>query len=164
MSNLKAATLMTVFALFSTQAIASDTYGPFPITLKGYNGEISNSVSYSGQIARQLLHNSLKKAIGAGASLDTTMGYFNGFDGALPLLDPKSSDKFPVDITDINALKKTNLSGKAYKGTISGWPGAMSGKEVLISMIEHASKADKGFDATHGYDSVSYTHLRAHET
>ena len=154
MSNLKAATLMTGFALFSPQAVASDTYGPFPITVKGYNGDISNSVSYSGQIARQLLHNSLKKAIGAGASLDTTMGYFNGFDGALPLLDPKSSDKFPVDITDINALKKTNLSGKAYKGTISGWPGAMSGKEVLISMIEHASKADKGFDATHGYDYI----------
>jgi hypothetical protein len=143
-----------VFALFSVEVTAAEVYGPFPITLNGYSGDKSNSASYSGQIARHLLHNSLKKALGAGAPLETTMGYFNGSDAPLPSLDPKSSDKFPVDVDDINALSKTNLSGKAYKGSLAGWPGAMSGKKMLVSMIEHASKVDKGFDEKHGYDYV----------
>ena len=38
-------------------------YGPYPVTLKGYSGDKTNSVSYNGQVGRQLLHNSLKKAI-----------------------------------------------------------------------------------------------------
>ena len=47
-------------ALMSSTVMAGDVYGPFPITLKGYDGDRTNSVSYSGQVARQLLHNSLK--------------------------------------------------------------------------------------------------------
>jgi hypothetical protein len=136
----------------SSAAMAGDVYGPFPTTLKGYDGEKTNSVSYSGQVARQLLHNSLKKAISSGASIDNTMGYFNGGDGELPLLDPKSSDSFKVDVTDINAVSRSNLSGKAYKGSIAGWPGNMTGKEALASMIEMAAATEKGYDATHGYD------------
>ena len=136
----------------TTAAMAADVYGPYPTTLKGYNGDKTNSVSYSGQVGRQLLHNSLKKAIGSGASLDVTMGYFNGADGVLPLLDPKSSDSFKVDVTDINTVSKTNLSGKAYKGGIPGWPGNMTGKEVLASMITMAAATEKGNDATHGHD------------
>ena len=69
-------------------------YGPYPITLQGYSGNKTNSVSYSGQVGRQLLHNSLKKAVSSGASLDVLNGYFNGSDGPLPLLDPVSSDSF----------------------------------------------------------------------
>ena len=103
----------------ASPALASDVYGPYPITLKGYDGDKTNSVSYSGQVGRQLLHNSLKKAIGSGAALDVTMSYFNGADGELALLDPKSSDSFKVDVTDINTVSKTNLSGKAYKGSLS---------------------------------------------
>ena len=37
------------------------TYGPFPVTLQNYSGDKENSVSYSGQIGRQVLHTSLKK-------------------------------------------------------------------------------------------------------
>ena len=153
---------LTIFAgvafagLLSTSAIAdghgNHVYGPFPVTLKGYSGDKSNSVSYSGQVGRQLLHNSLKKAIGKNAGLDTLNSYFNGSDGDLPILDPVSSDKFMVDHTNVNEISKTNLSGKAYKGNIAGWPGGMSGKEVLASMIERASKVDSGYDAEHGYD------------
>ena len=55
-------------ALMSSTVMAGDVYGPFPITLKGSNGDKTNSVSYSGQVGRQLLHNSLKKAVGSGAS------------------------------------------------------------------------------------------------
>jgi hypothetical protein len=130
-------------------------YGPYPITLKGFSGDKTNSVSYSGQVGRQLLHNSLKKAVSSGASLDVLNGYFNGSDSPLPLLDPVSSDSFKVDVTDINTVSKTNLSGKAYKGVIAGWPGNMTGKEMLQSMIEMAAETG-GYDADHGYD---YTQL-----
>ena len=44
-------------------------YGPYPVTLKRYSGDETNSVSYNGQVGRQLLHNSLKKAVSSGASL-----------------------------------------------------------------------------------------------
>lgn len=152
----------TIFAgvafagLMSTSALAAGhgnhAYGPFPITLKGYSGDKTNSVSYAGQVGRQLLHNSLKKAIGKNAGLDTLNTYFNGSDGDLPILDPVSSDKFVVDHTNANDISKTNLSGKAYRGDIAGWPGGMSGREVLASMIERASKVDGGYDAKHGYD------------
>ena len=98
----------------------------------------------------------LKKAMSSGASIDVLNGYFNGSDSALELLDPKSSDKFKVDVTNINDVSKTNLSGKAYKGAINGWPGNMTGKEVLASMIERGAASSKGFDAKHGYD---YTQL-----
>ena len=139
-------------ALMSSTVMAGDVYGPFPITLKGYDGDRTNSVSYSGQVGRQLLHNSLKKAVGSGASKDVMLGYFNGADGELPLLDPKSKEGFTVDVTDINTVSKTNLSGKAYKGSIPGWPGNMTGKEVLASMIDMAAGTEKGYDAQHGYD------------
>ena len=130
-------------------------YGPYPVTLKGYSGDKTDSVKYTGQVGRQLLHNSLKKAVSSGASLDVLNGYFNGSDNPLPLLDPVSSDSFKVDVTDINTVSKTNLSGKAYKGVIAGWPGNMTGKEMLQSMIEMAATSG-GYDATHGYD---YTQL-----
>ena len=134
--------------------MARDVYGPYPVTLKSYSGDKTDSVSYSGQVGRQLLHNSLKKAIGNGAALDVTMSYFNGSKGTLALLDPKSSDGFKVDVTDINSVSKTNLSGKAYKGIVSGWPGNMTGKEALESMITMAATVEKGYDAAHGYDYV----------
>ena len=121
---------------------AKHVYGPYPVTLLGYQGSETNSVSYSGQFGRQLLHNSLKKAMSSGASIDVLNGYFNGSDSALELLDPKSSDKFKVDVTNINDVSKTNLSGKAYKGAINGWPGNMTGKEVLASMIERGAASN----------------------
>ena len=144
--------LMASISVLSSQALAGDIYGPYPITLKGYEGDKTNSVSYSGQVGRQLLHNSLKKAIGNGASLDEMNAYFNGSDNELQLLDPKSSDSFKVDVTNINDVSKTNLSGKAFKGNIAGWPGNMSGKAVLENMIVKASQVEKGYDAVHGYD------------
>ena len=156
MSKLTILAGFVLTGLMSTSAIAdghgNHVYGPFPVTLKGYSGDKTNSVSYSGQVGRQLLHNSLKKAIGKNAGLDTLNSYFNGSDEELPILDPVSSDKFMVDYSNVNDISKTNLSGKAYKGDISGWPGGMSGKEVLASMIARSSEVDGGYDATHGYD------------
>ena len=66
-SKIASLSLSGVLVSFVSSAIAdghaNHVYGPFPITLSGYQGDETNSVSYSGQIGRQLLHNSLKKAI-----------------------------------------------------------------------------------------------------
>jgi hypothetical protein len=144
--------LLASVSTLSSQAVAGDVYGPYPTTLKGYAGDKTNSVSYSGQVGRHLLHNSLKKAIGNGASLDEMNAYFNGSENELTLLDPKTSVSFRVDVTNINDVSKTNLSGKAFKGEIGGWPGNMSGKAVLENMIVKASQVKKGYDSAHGYD------------
>ena len=61
-----------------------DVYAGFPVTLKGYEGSAATSVSYGGQIARQVLHDSLKKLAGKGtgapdAELKAKMtAYFEG--------------------------------------------------------------------------------------
>ena len=55
-----------------------DVYGPNPVTLKGYSGSKTDSTAYTGQIARQLLHNSLKKIVSTGNPND-----FNCYDMSL---------------------------------------------------------------------------------
>ena len=57
-----------------------EVYGPYPITLKGYDGDKTNSVKYTGQMARQVLHDSLKALVKTG-DLDKMMSYYNGEDG-----------------------------------------------------------------------------------
>ena len=69
MKHITSGTIL-VTSLLTSAAFASDVYGPYPITLKGYNGDATNSVAYSGQVGRQLLHNSLKKAISNGAPMN----------------------------------------------------------------------------------------------
>ena len=54
MKRLKATTAIVAIALSGTMAL-SDGYGPFPVTLQGYSGDKTNTVSYSGQIARHVL-------------------------------------------------------------------------------------------------------------
>ena len=44
----------------TTALTAHHFYGPYPVTLKGYSGDKTNSVSYGGQIARQTMEQSLK--------------------------------------------------------------------------------------------------------
>ncbi len=151
MKHITSGTIL-VTSLLTCAAFASDVYGPYPVTLKGYSGDATNSVSYSGQVGRQLLHNSLKKAISNGAPMNELKAYFNGSDSELPLLDPVSSADFKVDVSNINDVSKTNLAGKAYGGVINGWPGGMTGKEVLLSMIERAAQTENGYDAKHGHD------------
>ena len=72
-------------ALLSGTAIADDmVYAGFPVTVKGYDGKKTTSVSYTGQIARHILHDSLKKLAGSGngaenAELKAMMtAYFEG--------------------------------------------------------------------------------------
>ena len=159
MKKLKVTTAIVAVALSGTMAL-SDGYGPFPVTLKGYSGDKTNTVSYSGQIARHVLEQSLKKLAGKGngggnaADLEAQMlSYFNGSDDDLPIIAPKSKDGFKIKQTSLHQISKgKNISGKFYDGAMPAWPGNMSGKDVAYNMIAMAAKANKGFDADTGYD------------
>lgn len=146
-------------SLFSIQAAAAPLYADFPVTLKGYSGDKTSSVSYGGQMARHQLHNALKvlslKGNGeANAELKAQMlSYFSGKDAGRPILSPVSKEGFAIAETNVDQLSKgKNLAGKTYKGAVTGWPGNKTGAEVLEFLIEKASAADAGFDYVNGMD------------
>lgn len=159
MKKLKMTTAIVAVALSGSMAL-SDGYGPFPVTLNGYSGDKTNTVSYSGQAARHVLEQSLKKLAGKGngggnaTALEAQMlSYFNGSDEDLPIIAPKSKDGFKIKQTSLHQISKgKNISGKFYNGAMPAWPGNMSGKDAAYNMISMASKANKGFDAETGYD------------
>ncbi len=138
-------------------ASADDVYGPFPVTVKGYTGAQKNSVGYSGQITRHVIHDSLKKLAGQGngkpnPELKTKMmSYFKGKDAGREILAPKTKGDFVIlqaGIDDIS--KKTNLAGKTFNGTVTGMPNGMTGSELVEFWIDKASSADKGVDMANG--------------
>ena len=137
----------------SSNAGGHDVYGPYPITLKGYSGDATNSVKYTGQMARHALHDSLKALIKTG-DLNKMMSYYNGEDG-LSIIAPASKGDFVIKQSMISEIGSGNLSGKAYKGLIPGW-GNLTGPEVLEHMMTKAAEAEGGFDASTGFD---YTQL-----
>ena len=141
--------------IFSPQIFADGhkVYGPYPITLKGYSGDKTNSVKYTGQMARQALHDSLKALVKSG-DVAKMMAYYNGEDG-LEIIAPKSKDDFKIKQTMIADIGSGNLSGKTYKGAVAGW-GNLTGPEVLEHMMTKAGEVDGGFDPNTGFD---YTQL-----
>ncbi|MGB1007474.1 MAG: hypothetical protein ACPGVX_09870, partial [Thalassobaculaceae bacterium] len=82
----------TLTACVAPREANSDLYDKFPVTLKGYTGDKTNSVSYSGQIARHVLHDSLKAMIGsvpAGtAKRDQLMAYYQGKEAGRAAVAP----------------------------------------------------------------------------
>lgn len=137
----------------------SKTYSNFPVTVSGYAGDKKSSESYGGQMARHVLHTSLKSMIGesngkANPELKKQLeSYFDGIDEGRKITSPVSKDGFPIKQTIVAELsKKKNLSGKSYKGAVNGWPGNMTGKEVLSFMLDKASSSDKGYDSLTAYD------------
>ena len=148
------------FALTSN-ASADDLYAGFPITVKGYSGSKTNSVSYTGQIARHTLSDTLKKLAGLGverASADPTlkaqmMSYFAGKDSGRSILSPKTKGPVIVSQTNVDDISKgKNLAGKIFKGAIPGMPNNLSGKELVEFWIHKASMANKGVDIANGYN------------
>lgn len=143
--------------LLAGSVMAADSYGPYPVTLKDYKGTKTNTVSYSGQVARHLLHDSLKKAISSGESLNVMNQYWKGSKGTLSVLAPTSKGDFVIKENNINAISKgKNLNGKTYKGKIAGFPGDMTGPEFVEFLLQRAAESEKGFDAQTGID---YTQL-----
>ncbi|MGI1669116.1 MAG: DUF4856 domain-containing protein [Neptuniibacter sp.] len=143
----------------ATNVIAAQNYADFPVTVKGYEGKSEHSVSYTGQAARQVLHTSLKKLAGKGNGQANPelkaklLAYFESKDAGREIISPVTKGAFVLAETQVDELsKKKNLSGKTFKGAVPGWPGNMTGQEVLGFMIDKASSANKGYDPLTGYD------------
>lgn len=145
--------------MFATSA-AAQQYGPYPITLQGYEGDKTNSVSYSGQIARHVMENSLRKLAkqgdggGNAAELEAKMiMYFDGSDEELPIVSPASVDGFEVKQKTVQEISSSaNLAGKIYDGAMAGWPGGLTGKNVAYDIIARAAASNGGFDPATGMD------------
>ena len=142
--------LAVIMTIMSAEAVMADdsVYANFPVTLKDYSGSKTNSVSYTGQIARHVLHDSLKKLAGSGnGSSDAglkaqLMGYYRGAISGDAILAPKSKGNFIISQTRIEEISKgKNLSGKTYRGTINGMPNGMTGAELIEFWIDKASSA-----------------------
>ncbi len=166
MNQKKIVTAVAIATLSSFAAFAQADerlYANFPVTVEGYQGEAKDSVSYGGQIARHVLHTSLKKLAAQGngqpneALKAKMMAYYEGTEAGREILAPTSKGKFVIaqhQVDDLSGGK--NLADKAYKGVVTGWPGNMTGAEVLAFMIDKAASAEQGYDALNGYD---YTQL-----
>ena len=109
-------------------------YGAFPITVKSYQGQAKHSVSYAGQIARQVLHDSLKKLAARGAGgpdaklADEMLAYYEGTQAGRAIIAPVTKGPFVLSQTAVDELsKKRNLAGITYKGAVSGMPNNMTG-------------------------------------
>ena len=123
--------------------ISTDVYKYYPVTLAGYAGDKEISVAYTGQIARHVLHDSLKNLAGQGdgssndALKSMMMMYYGQKTKKREILAPKSKGAFVIKQTNVDQIsKKKNLSGKTYKGVISGMPGNMTGVELIEFWIE----------------------------
>ncbi len=148
-----------VAALMGSTAIAGDVYGPFPVTVQGYEGDKTNSVSYPSQIARQVRHDSLKALLKQGdgtnadALLAQMMMYFEGSDQDLPIIAPADKGDFDIKQSMMSELSANKvIAGKLYNGAMPAWPGNMSGGDVALSMLAHGAASNGGFDPKTGYD------------
>jgi hypothetical protein len=118
--KLKCTSFIVAVSMIGSSAIAdghSVNYGPFPITLKSYSGEKNNSVSYTGQIARHVLHDSLKVLAGQGnggensTALEKEMlSYFSGSEKNKAIIAPGSKGEFVIKQTTLNEIS----SGQKY--------------------------------------------------
>ena len=140
--------------LANAGAHSEDVYGPFPVTLKGYSGDCTNTVSYSGQIARHVQHDSLKHLSTKGDYSEMN-SYYSGSDKNKQIWAPASKDGFPIKQTLLNDISSgKNLSGKTYKGTITSWPNNMTGPEVIDFWMSKAESNPKDVSVGLNYQQL----------
>ena len=151
--------VVSVLTVAACTTIDTVMYDNFPVTVKNYGGYKTNSVSYTGQIARHALHESLKKLAGKGngkpnlALKAKMMSYYDGKGAGRAIISPKGNITFPIVQSSVDQIsKKKNLSGKTYKGAIFGMPNQMTGPDLIKFWIGKASSAKKGQDQANGYD------------
>ena len=153
-NNLLTSFVVMSFGIFGIAQANDDVYGPFPVTLKGYSGECTNTVSYGGQIARHVQHDSLKAASTKG-SYDDMNAYYSGAEGDQAILAPSSKDDFVIKQTLVNEISSgKNLSGKTYKGTISAWPNDMTAAEVIDFWMKKAADNPKDVSVGLNYQQL----------
>ena len=93
------------FGLIQSSFGDGHVYGPFPVTVKGYSGSCTNSVSYSGQIARHVQHDSLKSLVKSG-DLAEMMAYYKGSDKNKAILAPATKGDFKIAQENMNDCPK----------------------------------------------------------
>ena len=157
--TLMAISLSTPFLISGNAIAGGHVYSGFPITEKSYTGDKKTSVSYTGQIARHVLHDSLKKLAVSGNGKENAdlkkkmLSYYNEKDPGRAILAPKTKGPFIVKQSNVDEISKgKNLAGKTYKGIITGMPNGMTGIELLNFWIDKASSANKGVDTVNGYN------------
>lgn len=156
-------------------------YKGFPVTLDGATGD--DSVAYQGQMARHVLRESLKSALGDPVQ-STTAGVYAELNNYLKnpgnVLDnkaiyaPSGKDGFPLKETMNSELGTgRNLSGKLYDPSGSGdpipgvsaadsaktmgWPGDKTAAEVLDMWLMAVAK-DHGANTDGETDYYDMTH------
>ena len=119
MSKTISAAATVALAVLSGAALADDmVYAGFPVTVKGYDGSKTTSVSYGGQIARHALHDSLKKLAGSGDGKPNPdlkarmMAYFEGKDAGREIIAPATKGPFMVSPSTVGDLSKKGESGR----------------------------------------------------
>lgn len=160
LKKIVSAVALASLASFGMTAQAADkVYADFPVTVKNYKGNAKHSETYTGQMARHVLHTSLKKLAGQGSGEANAelkaqmMAYYEGKDAGRDIISPASKGTFVFAESKVDELsKKKNLAGKAYKGAVTSWPGNMTGAEVLSFMIDKAAFSEKGYDKVNGLD------------
>ncbi|ANK80922.1 MAG: DUF4856 domain-containing protein [Rhizobiales bacterium NRL2] len=147
-----AAAAVAIAALTTAAQAEEGVYAGFPVTVKGYSGDRTHSVSYTGQAARNVLHDSLKKLAGKGASAEEMLSYYEGKGPGRTIIAPASKNGFPILQSTVDEISgDKNIAGKTYKGAILGWPNALTGPEVVSFWIGKAVGGN-GVDLTNGYD------------
>ena len=143
-----------IAGLANAGAHSEDVYGPFPVTLKGYSGDCTNTVSYSGQIARHVQHDSLKDRSTKGSYAEM-VAYYEGSDKNKQIWAPASKDGFPIKQTLLNEISSgKNLSGKTFGGTITAWPNNMTGPEVIDFWMNKAAANPKDVSVGLNYQQL----------
>ena len=81
------------------------------------------------------------------------MSYYASKTKGRAIVAPQSKGPFLVKQTVVDQISKgKNLSGKTYKGVVSGMPNNMDGRELIKFWIDKASTAKKGVDIQNGYN------------
>lgn len=146
------AAVLVAGAIAQPAAADERVYADFPVTVKGYTGDAKSSVAYTGQIARHVLHDSLKKLVGGGDHA-AMQAYFAGKAAGRDIVAPATKGAFVVSQAKVDGISKgKNLAGKTSKGAVLGMPNAMTGAELIAFWLEKAAQADGGVDLTNGYD------------
>ena len=139
-----------------------DMYGNFPVTEKSYSGKKKDSTSYTGQVARHVLHNSLKKLAGKGDGNSnpelkaTMMSYYSSKDAGRKIIDPTSKGEFKVKQTMVDEISKgKNLKGKTNKGfdPVTGYNYPQLISKFMMGAVFYSQAVDNYLDEKMGADN-----------
>ena len=104
--------IIAISLIFGSVFAKPKMYSSFPVTEKSYSGSKKDSTSYTGQMARHVLHNSLKKLAGKGNGKPNSvlkakmLSYYSGKDAGREIIDPTSKGDFKIKQTMVDQISK----------------------------------------------------------